>query len=44
MEDRALSKGKASAKKEVVRVKDVGAAVPEVIPKSLRRNQKTHHG
>lgn len=44
MEDRALSKVKASAKKEVVRVKDVGAAAPEVAPKSLWRNQKPHHG
>lgn len=40
MEDKALSKVKASTKK-VVRVKDVGAAAP---PKSLWRNQKPHHG
>lgn len=40
MEDKALSKVKASTKK-VVRVKDVGATAP---PKSLWRNQKPHHG
>ena len=43
MEERALSKVKASAKK-VVRVKDVGAATPEMAPKSLWRNQKPHLG